>query len=94
MKYEMASSAITLQRYVRGWLTRKKVDVNRQLERQRNAEKLMKPKIKNKKEKEKKEKREEEKEKKRGWFKNKLLKKSSQVRKNRFRSVYSTRIVL
>lgn len=86
MKYERAMSAITLQRYVRGWLTRRKVDIRRQLEQQRiAAEKQLKPRGKNKKDKDKKEK--DEKEKKRGWLKGKLMKKSEKVTENKFSSV-------
>ncbi|KAK6642740.1 hypothetical protein RUM43_004242 [Polyplax serrata] len=81
MKYERAMSAITLQRYVRGWLTRRKVDIRRQLEQQRiAAEKQLKPRGKNKKDKDKKEK--DEKEKKRGWLKGKLMKKSEKESAN------------
>lgn len=81
----MASSVVTLQRYVRGWLTRKQLALEQQrevaMERQRIQEKLLKAKAKNKKSKDVKEKREDEKDKKKnGWFKAKLLRKiSSQV---------------
>ncbi|KAL0279116.1 UNVERIFIED_CONTAM: hypothetical protein PYX00_000736 [Menopon gallinae] len=72
-KSQISSSAITLQRYVRGWLTRKQLALREQMElamMRIQAQEEEKQRAKNRKK--------EEKEGKRGWFGGRLFKKSAQ----------------
>lgn len=80
-QWQLASSVVTLQRYVRGWLTRRRVAKLEHQQREMQIKKKQEKMRKLKKEKEAKSKDEGNKKEKKNWFKAKLVKRlSSQVR--------------